>query len=278
MELINNLAEQWTLPTFVVVILIAIVGHLLARLVSQGGIWLGSLFSSRNFAKVRTVIRLLSGVAVFAIYFLALGAILEEYGISLTAYLATASVIGLAIGFGSQSVVQDVVTGITVILSDLIDVGDMVEISGQAGIVRHVGMRFTVLQNAMGAMVYIPNRTLTNLINYPRGYIRCLVDLTLPQEGKVAEEIVNRLPKLTSSFSDQFPGVLRAPIEIEPRRSTSSGKEFVRIKFRIWPNRGAPIEGSFKQDLLSLMASVDEQFRESQLVINYEVDAQPVQL
>src|SRR5690606_22150626 len=58
-----------------------------------------------------------------------------------TTYFASASVIALAIGFGSQGIVQDVVTGLTLIFSDLIDVGDMVEISGQSGVVRSISMR-----------------------------------------------------------------------------------------------------------------------------------------
>ncbi len=63
--------------------------------------------------------------------------------LSLKTYLASASIMGLAIGFGSQGLVQDVVTGVTLVFSDLIDVGEMVEISGQTGIVRSIGMRFT---------------------------------------------------------------------------------------------------------------------------------------
>jgi small-conductance mechanosensitive channel len=58
--------------------------------------------------------------------FFAVGFILREFGVSLTAYLAAASVVGLAIGFGSQSVIQDVIAGLTFIFSKLIDVGDLV--------------------------------------------------------------------------------------------------------------------------------------------------------
>src|SRR5687767_4431636 len=90
-----------------------------------------------------------------------------------------ASVLGLAIGFGSQGLVQDVVTGLTLIFSDLIDVGDLVEVSGQTGVVRGVTMRFVELENALGGTVFVPNRTISSVINYPRGYVRCFVDVTL---------------------------------------------------------------------------------------------------
>ena len=71
---------------------------------------------------------LASSVILFATYFVAFGLILRELGLSLKAYLTSASIIGLAVGFGSQGVVQDVVTGVTMVFADLFDVGDMVEI------------------------------------------------------------------------------------------------------------------------------------------------------
>ena len=74
---------------------------------------------------------------------------------------------------------QDVLTGLTLVFSDLIDVDDRVEIGGQVGRVRSIGMRFLILENPMGTLVYIPNRSIGSLINYPQGYIRFLVDVTL---------------------------------------------------------------------------------------------------
>src|SRR5690606_143283 len=183
-----------------------------------------------------------TSVAVFALYFLMIGFILSELGVSLAGYLATASVVGLAVGFGSQGVVQDVVTGLTLIFSDLIDVGDMVEVSGQTGVVRGITMRFVQLENALGGMVYIPNRTISSVINYPRGYVRCLVDVTLSGDDAAKRRMEDAAVRLMTAFSEQFPGILITPPSVEGRRRLASGKEICRLKFRIWPNRGGPIE------------------------------------
>jgi len=166
--------------------------------------------------------------------------ILKEFGVSLVAYLASASVMGLAIGFGSQGLVQDVVTGLTLIFSDLVDLGDIVEISGQTGIVRQIGMRFIVLENYLGAEVSIPNRTVTNVIKYPKGYVRCLADITLSNDPALASRMEERIDLLISSAFEQYTGIFLAPPSKEARIKTSSGKEFLRIKFRIWPGRGEP--------------------------------------
>ena len=79
-------------------------------------------------AKIGTMTGFATSSFIFAVYFGAVGFALHELGVSLATYLASASVIGLAVSFGSQGVVQDVITGLTVVFSDLLDVGDMVDI------------------------------------------------------------------------------------------------------------------------------------------------------
>ncbi|MGK0470217.1 MAG: small-conductance mechanosensitive channel [Candidatus Azotimanducaceae bacterium] len=83
--------------------------------------------------------------------------------VSVTAYLASACVIGLALAFASQGIVQDVVMGVTIIFSDLLDVGDLVELAGQTGKVKKITMRYVELENALRAIVFIPNRTINNV-------------------------------------------------------------------------------------------------------------------
>lgn len=94
------------------------------------------------------------------VYFAALGFILGELGVNYTAYLASLSVIWLAVGFGSQGLVQDVVTGFFIIFEGQFDVGDMVEMSGQTGLVEELGLRMTRLRNYLGELISVPNRNI----------------------------------------------------------------------------------------------------------------------
>jgi len=233
---------------------------------------------STTFSKARTVTSLSVSVAVFAMYFIAVGMVLKEFGISLTAYLASASIIGLAVGFGSQGLVQDVVTGLTVIFSDLCDVGDMVEIGGQTGIVQKVGIRFTVLTNFMGAEAFIPNRTITNIIRYERGYVRAIADINLLGDSAKAKKIEDRVRSIVEATCEQFPGILITPPTIEGRVKTSSGKEFLRVKFRIWPGQGGPLEASFKQEVVQSLKDIDPAYSDWMVVVTYEVEKKPVSL
>lgn len=256
----------------IIAIIVAIGAHGCVRLIRYVSSNVIRRLVSPTGRKVSSVMSLASSALIFALYFGAAGLILTEFGVSVTAYLASASVLALAIGFGSQGIVQDVVTGLTVIFSDLCDVGDMVEISGQPGIVRSIGMRFIVIENSMGALVFVPNRSITNVINYARGYVRCLVDVNLSEDPQTAEMMLKHIESLVTGVFEQFPGIFIFPPSIEGRLRTAAGHEFVRIKFRIWPNRGGPIETSFKQSLLQVLKTIDANYQDWMIAIHYEVE------
>lgn len=222
--------------------------------------------------KARTVISLISSILIFAIYFGAIGVALGEVGVPVGAYLASASIIGLAIAFGSQGVVQDVVSGVTIIFTNLFDVDDMVEIGGQIGTVDRLGMRFTVLRNAFGAEVFVPNRTITNVINYPRGYLRCLADVTLSSDPELSSRMEAVVRQIATATYEQFPGILVTPPDDEGITTTASGRRFLRLKFRIWPGRGLPIETNFKQEALQSLKGLDAAYADWMIAVNYEIE------
>lgn len=253
-----------------VILLLAIAAHTLVLLVKN----LSNRMKLFGFSKPKfhSIVSLTRSILIFIIYFGAFGLILNELGISLTAYLASASVLGLAIAFGSQGLVQDLVTGLTLVMSDLLNVGDMVEIGGQTGIIRTIGMRFIILENAMGAEVFIPNRSIMNVINYPRGYVRCIVDITLPADPETRDNMREIVNQATDSFKEQFPGILVRPATIEGIIKMDSDKEILRIKFRIWPGRGTPIETIFKQELVQKFRLIDTSFTDWMISVNYEVE------
>ena len=268
----NFLSIDSTTLRIIIILLLAFGSHALVLVVKYLTNRLKVLFFTRPKPKFHSIVSLTQSIVIFMLYFGAFGLILREMGISLTAYLASASVLGLAIAFGSQGIVQDLVTGLTLVFSDLLNVGDMVEISGQTGIIRSIGMRFIILENAMGAEVFIPNRSITNVINYPRGYVRCIVDVILPTESDTKDNVLGIINNAIISFKEQFPGILVRPASIEGFIKTESGKEFLRIKFRIFPGRGTPIETIFRQELLQKIRSIDASYADWMISVNYEVE------
>lgn len=267
---INSLSIVLRLAVFAGV---AVATHMVVILIRQSAGRALLSASGRRYQKLRSIATLATSALVFTLYFLALGLIMREFGVSLTAYLASASIIGLAIGFGSQGVVQDVVTGLTFIFSDLVDVGDLVEISGQTGVVKAITMRFVELENAMGAVVFIPNRTISNVINYPRGYVRCVVDIALRGNEARQDAIEKTATRLMAELHKQFPGIFVNLPSNEGRHSFGEVKKVLRLKFRIWPNRQQPIETGFYQELVAELTKSDPDYKPWMVTISYEIEA-----
>lgn len=149
--------------------------------------------------------------------------------------------VGLAVGFGSQGLVQDVVTGFFIIFESQFDVGDMVEISGQTGIVEELGLRMTRLRNYLGQVVVIPNRNIAVVGTYSRGALCASVDVAVgsPEEAAKARPV---LLELCREIGRQFAGVFRAAPEVTGPLSLNTGEHFLQVKVRIWPSQQWVVE------------------------------------
>jgi moderate conductance mechanosensitive channel len=265
----NSLDVVWRA---LVLVAIAIVSHTMVAAAQHVTLWFSARGSRLRLRRLQSLATLLSSALVFALYFLILGLILAEFGVSLAGYLASASVLGLAVAFGAQGLVQDVVTGLTLIFSDLIDVGDLVEMSGQTGVVRSVTMRFVELENSLGGTVFVPNRTIGSVINYPRGYVRCYVDLTLSGDAPTRQRMQAAATRMMSSFAREYPGISARAPEIGGRQRLDSGKEFFRLEFRVWPNGGGLIESTFRQELEAALKQEDAEYRSWMISVAYEIE------
>lgn len=262
----------------ITVLALAVAAHLLIRAL-KGGLdrWLGPTGAQQppgtpgRHPKLATILGLVLSTATFGLWFAAVGLALAAFEVNLTAYFATATVVGLAVGFGSQGLVQDVVIGITLIFSDAMDVGDMVEVSGQVGRVERVGLRFTTLSNFLGQTVFIPNRNIAVVGRYRRGAVRSYVDVQVP-DGRDADELADRLLALARGFRAQHPAlVLGEPTLEGVREAGDGGWRYVRIRLRLWPGQQALVETALRQRVLASMRQVDEGFADWMVAVTYRV-------
>lgn len=179
-------------------------------------------------------------VLKYVVYFAALGYVLTELGVNYTAYLASLSVVGLAIGFGSQGLVQDLVTGFFIIFEGQFDVGDMVEISGQTGIVEDLGLRMTRLRNYHGQTVVIPNRNIAIVGTYRHGGMCATVTVACAEPG--SDQARAAAESVLSTVASAFPGVIRPeqPGATRPACRIDGGLLHVGVVF--WPGQQWVIE------------------------------------
>ncbi len=220
--------------------------------------------------KFITITRLIVSGINFVIYFLAIGFVLVHgFHVKLNTYLASASLIGFAISFGSQNLVQDLVTGVTLIFSNVIDVGDVVDLSGTIGRVEQIGLRFTKLVTFSNQDIYVPNRNIGNVSRFPHGGLHAFVDVRLP-EGSAPDKIVAVIGKISTGIWGQFGAtILAAPNLGNVEKSTTGGWSYIRIEFKIWPSQGSLIENTLRPQIISAMKVFDSNYVDWMVNVTY---------
>ncbi|MDF0725367.1 mechanosensitive ion channel family protein [Cytobacillus sp. S13-E01] len=139
--------------------------------------------------RAKTLESLASNVFSYTLLFIFIVMVFQVFEYDATALLAGAGVIGLAIGFGAQGLVSDVVTGFFLLLEKQIDVDDYVTTASFSGIVESVGLRTTQIRGFDGTLHYVPNRQITSLSNHSRGNMRALVDIGISYDDDIDKAI-----------------------------------------------------------------------------------------
>lgn len=239
------------------------------RLLAPPGTQGRPALAQRRHPKIATVVSLLVSTTTFAIWFSAVGIALNQFGLHLGAYFATATVIGLAVGFGSQGLVQDVVIGLTMIFTDALDIGDTVELSGQVGRVERMGLRFVTLTNFLGQTVLVPNRNIAVVGRFRRGVVRAYMDVQVPDTVD-ADALAAQLHQIAGGLRAQHAAsVLSEPEVLGIRDAGAGGWRYVRLKFRIWPGQQPLVETVFRQRVLAFMRTLDEKYADWMIPISY---------
>ncbi len=155
--------------------------------------WISDVLSPsterQRSARVLTLLPLLRNIAFVALSALTIIGVLSNLGINVAPLIAGAGVVGLAVGFGSQQLVQDVITGLFMLLEDTIAIGDVVDTGDRAGTVEGMTIRTVKIRDGDGALHSIPFSTIKALKNSSRGFGVYTATVTLDVQADVAEAI-----------------------------------------------------------------------------------------
>lgn len=140
-----------------------------------------------NTKKSKTIAALTKSILRYGVYFFGISAILTDIFPTIT--LTFAGIGGVAIGFGAQSIIKDVINGFFILLEDQFSVGDYINIEDKAGIVEGIEIRVTKIRDFNGDLHIIPNGLITKVTNHSRGAIRIAVDVTIAYEESIDKAI-----------------------------------------------------------------------------------------
>ena len=160
--------------------------------------------------QVDTLRSLITSVFNYLMYFIIVTVVLSMFGVNVTSILTLAGVGGVAIAFGAQTLVQDVISGLFIWGEGSISVGDIVDINGLQGEVEAIAVRTTVIRNYNGNVYTIPNGDIRTITNMSRDYKRAIVDIRCPYEEN-QERLVAIITEEMEKAGQEIEGLTAAP-------------------------------------------------------------------
>jgi small conductance mechanosensitive channel len=174
---------------------------------------LGPLVSERRQQRAQTIASVMKSVVSFLVFGLAFMLILGEIGINLGPIIASAGIVGVALGFGAQNLVKDFLSGIFMMLEDQYGVGDVVDVGPATGAIESVGLRVTTLRDVNGTVWYVRNGEILRVGNSSQGFAVAVVDLPLRYGADIeaATTLLGRIAREATEAEPLSEDVLEPP-------------------------------------------------------------------
>ncbi|MGQ0794337.1 MAG: mechanosensitive ion channel family protein [Deltaproteobacteria bacterium] len=208
--------------------------------------------------RIKTLGNLLRKAATVAVFIIAFMMIFKEVGVDIAPIIAGAGILGLAVGFGSQNLVRDIISGFFIIMENQVRIGDAVVINGVSGSVEEINLRTIVVRDIEGTVYVFPNGTISTLGNKSMGWSRCVIDVGVGYKEnidyvmRVIREVGEKLSKDENFASfilepplvlgvDRFgPSevVVRCLVKTQPMKQWDVGRELRRRIKNAFDQRG----------------------------------------
>lgn len=243
--------------------LIVLVAHTLVSLIARGARRYSTRFTSLDAAhprrqRVTTIANLLVSAARYVIWPMAVITVLGEVGVNVAALLATAGIAGLAIGFGAQTLVRDVISGFFLLFDDSLHVGDTVRIGTDEGTVEHMGVRLLKVRKFNGELLMVPAGELRVFGNRSIGFARAIVDVTIPYD-RPAQPVLDTMRRVADAWAAaNGPVLLDATPEVLALTDFGTDSARARIVARVLPGAQFAAERTLRLDLMRALADTGQ--------------------
>ncbi|HDL04049.1 MAG TPA: mechanosensitive ion channel family protein [candidate division Zixibacteria bacterium] len=197
-----------------------------------------------------TLSSLLKYILSVSIVVIALIMILGEFGIKIGPILAAAGIVGLAVGFGSQQLVQDVISGFFILMEDQIRVGDVINIAGKGGLVEKITLRTTTLRDLAGNVHFVRNGHIDIVTNMTKEFSFYVFDIGVAYRENV-DEVIDVIKKVDEELRNdtEFSGDIMEPIEIMGLDKFADSAVVIKARIKTKPIKQWQIGREFNRRL-----------------------------
>lgn len=157
-----------------------------------------------------TLSKLLENVLTYVVYFVSIIMILSALGADITGLIAGAGIVGLAVGFGAQNLVRDIITGFFIIFEDQFSVGDYVRVGNAEGFVEEIGLRTTKIKSWTGELHILPNGNIAEVTNFSIHNSIAIVDVSIAYEENI-EEAEKVLSEFLQTLPQKYEDLIKPP-------------------------------------------------------------------
>lgn len=159
-----------------------------------------------SLKREQTLEKLLKNVLTYVLYFIAFTMALDQLNIPVKTLIAGAGIVGLAVGFGAQNLVRDIITGFFIIFENQFSVGDYIKTRQYEGFVEEIGLRITKIKSWTGELHILPNSKIEEVTNYSINNSVAVVDVSIAYEENIskAEQILNKLVEELALEHEEF--------------------------------------------------------------------------
>jgi len=179
---------------------------------------------------------------IFLIWTIALLMVLQKLGFEIAPLLASLGVVGVAVGFGAQSLVKDMLAGIFLLLENQIRVNDVAVINGTGGLVEEINLRTTVLRGENGAVHIFPNGSIVTLSNLTRDYSYYIFEVSVDYASDT-DQAVAELRRIAEGIAheEEFKDSILAPLEVFGVEKLGDSGVVVKARFKTLPGKQFPV-------------------------------------
>ena len=201
-----------------------------------------------NGGRVRTLGSLIKSTVSYVLIFISGVMLLRVFGIEIAPVLTAAGVVGLAVGFGAQKLVKDIISGFFIVLENQYAVGDYITIGLVTGTVVELGMRTTRLRDDAGKLVIIANGDITLVTNYSRGPLQAVLEISVAADSEITW-VRSIIDEIGEEVASKVEGVVTAP-KADGITAVDAAKITIRMSGEVKPGKTDAVQTALRERIV----------------------------